>query len=134
METIDLNLESLFEQHKNLINRTIRRNRPLLSALRLEDEDVAQQLSIAMLSAIRRFDPDRSESLAACIWYSLQYEVLNIKRRYKPHGVTGVPRGYRLEFLYLDGTLPGRCAADTVERVGGKIQTVACHILNGLKE
>lgn len=99
-------VESLFEKHKNLIQKTIWRNRPLLSALHLEDEDVAQQLAIALLLAIRRFDPDRSESLTAYLRYSLQYEILNIKRRFKPHGVTGVPQGCRVDFLYLDSVLP----------------------------
>jgi hypothetical protein len=36
----------------------------------------------------------------------MQYEILNIKRRYKPHGITGVPNDYRMDFLYLDGALP----------------------------
>lgn len=100
-------VESLFEQHKNLIQKTIWRNRPLLSALHLEDEDVAQQLAIALLLAIRRFDPDRSESLTAYLRYSLQYEILNIKRRFKPHGVTGIPECRRVDFLYLDNVLTG---------------------------
>jgi hypothetical protein len=110
METATQNLESLFEKHKNLINSTIRRNRPLLTALRLEDEDVAQQLAVKMLAAIRKFDPDRSESLAAHIRHSLRYEILNIKRRFNPHGITGIPKGYRPDFLYLDDALPGSCA------------------------
>ena len=100
------NADILFEKHKSLINKAIWRNRPLLAALRLEDEDVAQQLAIAMLSAIRKFNPDRSASIAAHIRCSLQYEILSIKRRHKPHGVTGVPKDRRLDFLYLDNTLP----------------------------
>ena len=98
------NLELLFEEHKGLINSVIWKNHPLLSALRLEFEDIAQELSIIMIKAIRKFDPDRSASLAAHIRCSLQYEILNIKRRYKPHGITGVPKSSRLNFLYLDCT------------------------------
>jgi hypothetical protein len=100
------NIEQLFETHKNLIKITIWKNRVLLKALRLEDDDVAQQLSIAMLKAIRNFDPERSPSLAAHIRCSLQYEILNIKRRHKPCGITGVPKGERVSFLYLDRLLP----------------------------
>lgn len=100
-------VESLFEEHKNLIQKTMWRNHLLLSALHLEDEDVAQQLAITLLLAIRRFDPDRSESLTAYLRYSLQYEILNIKRRFKPHGITGVPKGHRVDFLYLDNVLTG---------------------------
>lgn len=94
--------EALYEEHKNLICRTIWRNRPLLAALRLENDDVAQQLSITMLSAIKKFDPNKSASLRVHIKHSLQYEILNMKRRHKPHGITGVPNGCRLNFHSFD--------------------------------
>jgi DNA-directed RNA polymerase specialized sigma subunit len=100
-----IDIELLYEEHKHLIRSVIWKNRPLLAALRLEDEDVSQQLAIVMLSAIHRFDPERSASLVAHIRCSLQYEILNIKRRHKPHGVTGVPKGNRLDFQYLDNIL-----------------------------
>jgi len=102
MKMTTKSIETLFEEHQNLIQSMIRRNRPLLAALHLEDEDVAQDLSIRVLSAIERFDSERSESLAAHITCSLQYEILDMKRRYKPHGVTGVPKDKRMKFLYLD--------------------------------
>jgi len=106
------NINLLFEEHKHLISKTIWRNRPLLTALRLEDEDVAQQLAIKMLSAIQKFNPDRSASMATHIRYSLQYEILNIKRRHKPHGIAGVPKGDRLNFLCLDYTTPDGYAVE----------------------
>jgi len=59
-----------------------------------------------MLKAIRKFDPERSPSLSAYIRYALQYEILNIKRRYKPHGVTGIPKGYKVNFVYINNELP----------------------------
>jgi hypothetical protein len=96
----------LFEEHRPLITSVIRKNRTLLFALRLEYEDVSQQLSIAMLSAIRKFDPDKSPSLAAHIRCSLQFEILNIKRIHKPFGITGVPKGHRLDFMCLDNIGP----------------------------
>ncbi len=98
--------EQLFETHKNLIPQAIWKNHVLLKALRLEDEDVAQQLSIAMLRAIGNFNPARSSSLATHIRYALQYEILTIKRRHKPCGITGVPKGGRVSFLYLDRLMP----------------------------
>ncbi len=104
------NLEQLYEEHKKLITKTIWRNRALLTALQLEDEDVSQQLAIVMLSAIRRFDPGRSSSLAAHIRCSLQYEILNIKRRHKPHGVTGIPKGMRVGFRYIGSIMPDGAA------------------------
>jgi hypothetical protein len=59
-----------------------------------------------MLLAIRKFDPNRSASLATFIRYSLQYEVLRMKRRHRPHGVTSIPKGERLDFLSLDKVMP----------------------------
>jgi DNA-directed RNA polymerase specialized sigma24 family protein len=100
MNTHDIDI--LFAEHSHLINRAIQINRPLLTALRLEDEDVAQHLAITMLAAIRKFDSERSASLAAYISCSLQYEILNIKRRHRPHGITGVPKNRRIDFMYLD--------------------------------
>ena len=78
MDTIKL--EILYKEHKHLIGKIINRNWPLLAALKLEREDVSQELSIAMIEAIQRFDPERSESLERYLWYSLQYEVLNMKQ------------------------------------------------------
>ena len=98
-------VESLFVKHKSLIESAIRRNRPLLAAIRIEHEDAAQQLAIAMLSAIRKFKPGRSLSLRAYIKTTLQYEIQKIKRHHKPHGITGVPKGARLSFLYLDNMM-----------------------------
>jgi hypothetical protein len=100
------NEELLFEEHKSLINSVMWKNRPLLAALRLEREDVSQQLAIAMLTAIRKFDPNRSDSLGAHIRCSLQYEILGLKRRHKPHGVKGIPGSHRADFRYLDCELP----------------------------
>ena len=99
-------MNALFEEHKDLITGTIKRNRRLLVALRLEDDDMAQELAIAMLAAIRGFDPVRSESLAAHITCRLQYAILNMKRNHRPHGLTGVPGGERINFLYLNATRP----------------------------
>ncbi len=56
----------LFLQHKNLINITIRRNRRLIAALRLETDDVAQELSIKMLAAIDSFNPKLQPQPFAC--------------------------------------------------------------------
>ena len=101
------NEESLFMEHCGKIKGLMRKNRSTLSALHLEDEDVWQQLSIALLLAIRRFDPGGSASPDAHIWRFLRHEMLNIKRRSGPHGVTGVPRGFRPDFTRLDETAPG---------------------------
>ena len=93
----------LFLQQQNLINITIRRNRRLIAALRLETEDVAQELSIKMLAAIDSFNPSRSPVIEAYILSQLQYCVLDLKRRFKPHGMTGVGQDVRPEYVYIDG-------------------------------
>ncbi len=97
---------ALYDNHKGLIKSTIRRNRRLLNALHLEDDDVAQELSIAMLSAIERFKPERDVPLAAYVSIKLQYAILDMKRRFKPHGVTGVPQNERLRLIRLDAERP----------------------------
>ena len=92
MDTMRRNM--IFEANKKKIDRIIRRNAPLLIALRLEPEDVYQELAIAALQAIESFDPMRSESLEAHIWMQLQYAILTIKRRYKHHDITAMERPY----------------------------------------
>ncbi len=100
------NVESLYCQHKGLIKSTIRKNRTLLTALRLEEDDVAQELSIAMLSAIEGFDSGMDVPLGAYIALKLKYAILDMKRRCKPHGITCVPHGERVSIVYLDDELP----------------------------
>lgn len=92
----------LYNEFKHLIDSTIKRNYRLLAALRLERKDVAQDLAIAMMSAIDKFDPSRSESLAMHIACSLQYEIFNMKQRFKPHGMTGVPQDTCVDFIYIN--------------------------------
>lgn len=84
----------IFEANKDMINRVIRRNLTLIKALRLELEDVYQELAIAALQAIESFDPLRSECVEAHLWMQLQYAVLDIKRRHKHCGMTALERPY----------------------------------------
>ena len=82
---------NIFMEHMNLINRTMHRNRPLLYALHLDPDDVYQELAIAALQAIDSFDARRCDSVKVHIWAKLQYTILDIKRQYRPHGLT--PQG-----------------------------------------
>jgi DNA-directed RNA polymerase specialized sigma24 family protein len=95
---------SIYTENQNLIDITIRRNRRLIAALGLDIEDVAQDLSIKMLSAIEKFDPARSESLEAHIICQLQYAILDMRRQHKPHGMSGVRQGSCPEYVYIDKT------------------------------
>ena len=78
MDTMTRN--HIFMENIDLINRTLRRHRLLLYALHLELDDVYQELAIAALQAIDTYDDRRCDS-------KLQYAVLTIKRRNKPHGI-----------------------------------------------
>jgi len=88
MEPIKRN--KIFLENEDMIRRTICRNWPLLCALRLELDDVYQELAIAALNAIDGFDPQRPDSVRVHIWAKLQYAVLDIKRQSCPCGITGL--------------------------------------------
>ena len=99
----------IFMENIELINRTLRRHRLLLYALHLELDDVYQELAIAALQAIDTYDDRRCDSVTVHIWANLQYTILTIKQRSKPHGMTAcensVPGSLSLE-LSEDYGLP----------------------------
>lgn len=78
----------IFMDNEGIIWRVMRRNWPLITAMRLDRDDVYQELALEALNAIETFDPMRSACIQAHIWMQLQYAVLNIKRQYKPCGLT----------------------------------------------
>ena len=65
---------NIFIENMELINRTMHRHRLLLFALHLDRDDVYQELAIAALRA------------------KLQYAILDIKERHKPHGLAAFDR------------------------------------------
>lgn len=87
MDFIERN--EIFMDNEGMIHRVMRRNRSLICAMRLDWDDVYQELAMAALNAIETFDPMRSECIQAHIWMKLQYAVLTIKRQYRPCGLTG---------------------------------------------
>ena len=106
MDTMTRN--QIFMENEEIISRVMRRNYPLLRALRLEWDDVYQELAVVMLNAINTFDPARAESLHTHIWMELQYALLDIKRRHSPHGITAAgsapsPRIYPVELAEEQG-------------------------------
>lgn len=86
MDFIERN--EIFMDNEGMIHRVMRRNWPLIHAMRLDRDDVYQELAMAALNAIENFDPTRSACIQAHIWMQLQYAVLTIKRQYKPCGLT----------------------------------------------
>lgn len=93
---------SAFEEYQNILTRCVRRNLPLIMALHLEIEDVVQDLSIRMLCSVERYDETRCCAFSKFLYHELQHEILNMRRRHKPHGIVGVPRAERLDIVYLD--------------------------------
>lgn len=100
MDSITRN--EIFLENEGMIWRVIRRNWPLIRALRLDQDDVYQELAMAALDAIDSFDPMRSECIQAHIWMKMQYAVLDIKRRYRPCGLTCFDKQRRPVVVSLD--------------------------------
>ena len=82
MNSIERN--DIFMDNVGMIRRVMRRNWALICAMRLDWDDVYQELAMAALNAIETFDPARSECIQAHIWMKLQYAVLTIKRQHRP--------------------------------------------------
>ncbi len=105
---MDVNVRNnLYFDYTDTIRRIMRRNRLLLYALRLEREDVFQELSIVALGAIESFDPSRSDSMETHIWMKLQYAVLDMKGNQSPGGLTA-----------LKGARPTIYSAEYTEELG----------------
>ena len=93
---------ALVEAHLGCIWWTINKNRRLITAAGLEDDDVFQQLAIRMIRAIENFDPDKGKDLEQRIFAQLQYEVLNCKDAARVSGIKGAPSGARPRVVSLD--------------------------------
>lgn len=81
---------AIFMENERMIRRVMRRNWLLICAMRLDQDDVYQELAIAALNAIDAFDPARAACIQAHIWMKLQYTILSIKRQWRPCGLTGL--------------------------------------------
>lgn len=86
---------ALVESHLGCIWWTINKNRRLIAAADLEDDDVFQQLAVRMIRAIQNYDPDKGKDLEQHIFAQLQYEILNCKDAAKRYGLKGAPYGAR---------------------------------------
>lgn len=111
----------VFMENEDLIKGIMRYNYPLIQAVRLEWDDVYQELAVAALNAINTFDPLRSSEIRAHIWMKLQYAILDIRRRHRPYGMTGAaePRPQvcsmeRLDEMGYPLPSPTRDTEDTV--------------------
>ena len=71
---------SIFEEYRNLIHFTVRRHKSLREALRMDADDLAQELSISLLKAIEQYDPSRGAKPSTYYFKKLRYAVLNLWR------------------------------------------------------
>ena len=79
MLTLEQRNAALLE-HMGLVHYTVRRNIGLLNRLRLEYEDMVQELTICLLQAIESYDPSRGMKSANYYLKMLQYGVLALNR------------------------------------------------------
>ena len=94
------NRNRLFEEKAHLINVTMNKHRVLIRACRMELDDVYQDLSIRLLSAIDKYDPTKCPNMDAYLTLQLRYEILNMKVCSKRTGMTGAPKkGFSLMSL-----------------------------------
>ena len=85
---------AIVEAYLHCIDTVMRRNSCLIRAARMERDDVYQQLALRLIKAVDSFDPDKG-TLEQHIYAQLQYELLNCKRPYRMHGITGLPDHFR---------------------------------------
>lgn len=84
----------IVEENLYRIKNTIRRNRALMEAVRLDYDDVYQQLAIRLIRCVEGFDPEKGK-LGQHINAQLQYELLNCKDSRTLYGFTRAPRDLR---------------------------------------
>ena len=85
---------AIVEAHLHRIDTVMYRNKGLIRAAHLDRDDVYQQLAVRLIKAVDSFDPDKGD-LEQHIYAQLQYELLNCKRPFRLHGMTGLPEDFR---------------------------------------
>lgn len=105
---------AIVEAHLHCIDKVIRRNRALIRAAHMARDDVYQQLAVRLIKAVDSFDPEKG-TLEQHIYAQLQYEMLNCKRPYRLHGVTGLPANYRgCQIVSIESIREGSRDADAL--------------------
>jgi len=70
----------IFEEYMNIISYTVNRHHSMLRTLRMEVEDLTQELAICLLKAIERYEPDRGAKPSTYYFKALRYGVLQLWR------------------------------------------------------
>ena len=81
---------AIVENHLWCVNAVMKQNRALIRAAKLDTDDVYQQLALRLIRAVMSYDPEKGD-LEQHIFAQLHFELLNCKRPYRLHGMTGMP-------------------------------------------
>ena len=92
---------AIVEDHLWCIKAVIKQNWALIRAAGLDADDVYQQLALRLIRAVMSFDPKKGD-LEQHIFAQLHFELLNCKRPYWLHGMTGMPAESRGNVISLD--------------------------------
>ena len=71
---------AIFEEYMNIIRFTVNQHQSMLKVLRMDGEDLSQELAICLLKAIEKYEPDRGAKPSTYYFKSLRYGVLNLWR------------------------------------------------------
>ena len=93
---------AIFEEHTDLIDLVIRKYYRLIQSCRLNEDDVRQDLSIEMLEAIEKYNPEIGPSLRIYLKQRLGYTIMNMVVPSKLYGVPKAPRTKSFQVLSLD--------------------------------
>jgi DNA-directed RNA polymerase specialized sigma24 family protein len=74
---------AIFADYMNIIRYTVNRHHSMLKVLRMDGEDLAQELAICLLKAIERYDADRGAKPSTYYFKALRYGVLQLWREQK---------------------------------------------------
>ena len=71
---------TIFKDYMRIIRYTVNRHHSMLKILRMDSEDLAQELAICLLKAIERYDDTRGAKPSTYYFKSLRYGVLQLWR------------------------------------------------------
>lgn len=94
----------LVEAHLWCIDKVIQQNSHLMQKMRLDYDDVYQQLAIRLIMAVSGFDPAKGK-LKQHIFAQLGYEFKHCIGTCHVHGITDAPRGIWRNIVSLDSLM-----------------------------
>ena len=71
---------TIFKDYMQIIRYTVNRHHSMLKILRMDSEDLAQELAICLLKAIEKYDDTRGAKPSTYYFKSLRYGILQLWR------------------------------------------------------